>query len=203
MSDLDANDPELSGSRMNARAVVIFYSIMGLIAVVAGDLLAGRNVFVHPDAGPTDLKLDLLVGAGVGLGAVGLSRALEHFFGWARELSRSMREMLGSFDGKTIALWAMFSALGEEMLFRGLLLPSVGLVVSSFIFGLLHVGPSSKYLPWTAMAVVMGFAFGGMFLYTGTILAPIVAHFTINYFNLHAIAEVDLSQPDPRDAPNG
>ena len=38
------------------------------------------------------------------------------------------------------------------------------------------------------MAVVMGFGFGLLYLYTGNIVAPVVAHFTINYFNLMHIA---------------
>jgi len=79
--------------------------------------------------------------------------------------------------------------LGEEMLFRGLLQPAIGIVWSSLIFGLLHVGPDRRYAPWTLMAIGMGFAFGGLHYYTGNLLAPILAHFTINHFNLTAIAK--------------
>ena len=41
--------------------------------------------------------------------------------------------------------------------------------------------------PWTIFALVLGFALGGLLLLTGSLLAPILAHFTINYFNLHQI----------------
>jgi membrane protease YdiL (CAAX protease family) len=37
------------------------------------------------------------------------------------------------------------------------------------------------------MAIVMGGAFGLMFQLTGNLLAPILAHFTINFLNLIAI----------------
>ena len=37
------------------------------------------------------------------------------------------------------------------------------------------------------MALGMGFAFGGVTLATGDVMAAILAHLTINYFNLLAI----------------
>ena len=58
------------------------------------------------------------------------------------------------------------------------------------MFGAVHVGPDPKtFFPWTIMAVVMGFVLGGMYLYTGNVLAPILAHFTINFLNLSLIAQ--------------
>ena len=179
-----AND----GPRITAVPVMVLYSLMGGIAYGLGFWLADRNVFFWHDMYGTTLPVHVAVGAGCGLAVVALSRVLERAFAWARELGDAMGELLGKLDSRTILVVAVFSALGEEMLFRGLLQPSIGLVWSSLIFGLLHVGPGRRYIPWTVMAVGMGFAFGGMFFYTGNLLAPILAHFTINYFNLHAIA---------------
>ncbi len=166
----------------------MLYTVMGVVAYGLGAWLAERNVFFWHDAFETSLELDVALGAGVGLVVVGLSRVLEYAFEWARALSHSMKALLGDMDSSTILILAVFSALGEELLFRGLLQPAIGIVWSSLIFGGLHIGPNRSYIPWTIMAVGMGFAFGGMFYYTGNLLAPILAHFTINYFNLAAIA---------------
>ena len=60
------------------------------------------------------------------------------------------------------------------------------------LFALLHVGPGRRFLPWTLWALVMGLVFGALVELTGDLGAPIVAHFTINFLNLHYIARVEL-----------
>ena len=62
------------------------------------------------------------------------------------------------------------------MFFRGALLQEFGLVVSSLLFGLAHIGPDRRYLAWTAWAVLAGFVYGAIFELSGGLLAPIVAH---------------------------
>jgi membrane protease YdiL (CAAX protease family) len=42
----------------------------------------------------------------------------------------------------------------------------------------------------------MGFALGGMYMYTGNVLAPILAHFTINFLNLSLIAQQAAERED-------
>lgn len=194
INDIDEGDPQ-SERRLSLIAVFVLYGLMGGIAYGLGFWLADRNIFFWHDAYGTTLPVNIGIGAGLGLVVVGITRVIERFE-WAKRLSRGMRRLLGKLDGNTIIVLALCSSLGEEMLFRGLLQPSIGLVWSSLIFGLLHVGPGREYLPWTVMAIAMGFAFGGVFYYTGNLLAPILAHFTINYFNLHALARID---PSPRD----
>jgi uncharacterized protein len=54
--------------------------------------------------------------------------------------------------------------------------PEIGLVASSLLFGVLHVGPDRRYLVWTLWAVAAGFLFGLLYLWTGGILAPVTAH---------------------------
>ena len=168
--------------------VVAFYSFVGAVAYGLGFWLAERNIFLWHDSFETTLQLDVLLGAGFGIVVVGVSRAIE-FFEWARQLAAAMKTLLGELSTQAILVIALCSSLGEEMLFRGLLQPAIGIVWSSLIFGLLHVGPDRRYAPWTLMAIGMGCAFGGLHYYTGNLLAPILAHFTINHFNLTAIAK--------------
>lgn len=175
-------------------AVALVYGGMAILSYVLGFSLADRNVLVweHPDLLDTTLPIDVALGAGAGLLVVLASRLMDWAFAWARTLGDNLKRLLGELDGTRILVLAVASSIGEEMLFRGLLQPALGLHLSSLIFGLLHKGPDKTYLPWTIMAVGMGYAFGLMFFYTGSLLAPILAHFTINYFNLHALARREV-----------
>jgi membrane protease YdiL (CAAX protease family) len=57
------------------------------------------------------------------------------------------------------------------------------------VFALLHVGPGKRFLPWTVSALVLGVAFGWLAAWTGSLGAPLVAHFTINFMNLRHIVK--------------
>ena len=75
-----------------------------------------------------------------------------------------------------LVLISIFSGVGEEAFFRGALLQEFGIVISSLLFGLAHIGPDRRYLVWTVWAVAAGFVFGALFEVSGGLLAPILAH---------------------------
>ena len=111
-----------------------------------------------------------------------LTAPLEHRFPVPANLDRV--------DG--IIVLAGASSIGEEIFFRGALLPVIGLVGSSAIFALLHIGPKARHLPWTASSFVVGLLFGAMFQWTGDLTGPVVAHFLVNFLNLRHVAQVEL-----------
>jgi membrane protease YdiL (CAAX protease family) len=77
---------------------------------------------------------------------------------------------------RDLVLVSIFSGIGEEAFFRGAVLQEFGLVISSLLFGLAHVGPDGRYLAWTLWAVFAGFVFGAIFEVSGGLLAPVLAH---------------------------
>jgi uncharacterized protein len=83
-----------------------------------------------------------------------------------------------------LVLVAVFSGVGEEMFFRGVLQEEIGLVAASVIFGLVHVGPDRRYLVWTVWAILAGFLFGFLYEATGGLLAPTTAHILHNAITL-------------------
>ena len=95
-----------------------------------------------------------------------------------------MAEPLRGLGVPDALLLAAASGLAEEMFFRGALQPRVGLVVASALFGVLHFAPRRELLPWTVFAVVMGFVLGWLFAWSGSLLAPVIAHTVINAVNL-------------------
>jgi uncharacterized protein len=67
------------------------------------------------------------------------------------------------------------AGVGEEWLFRGVLQPLLGVVLSSVVFGLAHVG-GVRMLPFGVWATAMGFIMGTLASLTGGLIAPMVAH---------------------------
>lgn len=163
------------------------YGGMALLALV---LAAGRgdpDLYRIGDPSGRALLLGPLAGVALGLAVVGLTRLATRHFAWARELHGSFRDLLGPLTGQEIAILALASSIGEELLFRGALQPWLGVWLQAVVFALLHVGPGKRFLPWTLSAFVLGFAFGWVAVWTGSLGAPIAAHFTINFMNLKFI----------------
>lgn len=138
------------------------------------------------------MLIGILAGLLLGLGIVFLSQLSAYRFEWARALHREFRAMLGPLPDSEIVILAAASSLGEEMFFRGAVLPSYGLVASSAIFALLHIGPKLRYLPWTVSSFVAGLIFGQLFLWTGDLTGAVAAHFTVNFLNLRHVSKYDL-----------
>jgi membrane protease YdiL (CAAX protease family) len=170
-----------------ASLVIGLYGGMALVALV---IAAGRG---NPDlyrlelGEPWLLAVGPAIGFAIGAGVVALTRLATRHFQWARDLHASFRDLLGQLSGKEIVILALASSIGEELLFRGALLPWLGVWVQAIVFALLHVGPGRRFLPWTLSALVLGIAFGWLAVWTKNLGGPIAAHFAINFLNLRYI----------------
>ena len=170
-----------------ASLVIGLYGAMALVGLL---IAAGRgNPDLYRLGSPEAWQLlaGPIIGFAVGLGVVGLTRVATRHFQWARELHASFRDLLGPLTGQEMVILALASSIGEELLFRGALLPWLGVWVQGIVFALLHVGPGKRFLPWTASALVLGLVFGKLAMWTGNLGGPIAAHFAINYLNLRYI----------------
>lgn len=175
--------PPLSRASM----VIGLYGAMALVALV---IAAGRgdpDLYRFGSEPRWALLAGPIVGFLVGLGVVGLTRVATRHFAWARHLHVSFHDLLGPLTGREIVILALGSSIGEELLFRGALLPWLGPWWQAVVFALLHVGPGRRFLPWTASALVLGAGFGWLAVWTTNLGAPIAAHFTINFLNLRFI----------------
>lgn len=177
----------------------LILALYGALSLAALLLSAGRGDVdlyrVEGTSTPLSLALSPLLGVVIGLGIVLLSRLAVQRFAWAQRLHRDFRDLLGPLTGREIVILALASAVGEELLFRGALMPWLGLWPQALIFALLHVGPGPRFWPWTASAFAVGLLFGYLVHWTGDLGAPIVAHFVVNFLNLHFIARTDLGAP--------
>jgi membrane protease YdiL (CAAX protease family) len=170
---------------------MVVYLGLGAAALGWGSLRGQPNVWHLADREPAVLA-GILGGLAAGLAIVFASRMALYRFDWARSLHRELRHMLFPLSDVEIVVLAAASSVGEEMFFRGALLPAIGLVGSSAIFALLHIGPKARHLPWTASSFAAGLLFGAMFLWTGDLTGPVLAHFLVNFLNLRHVAAVEL-----------
>jgi membrane protease YdiL (CAAX protease family) len=168
--------------------VIGLYGAMGIVAFV---IAAGRG---DPDLyrlgglpEPWLLAAGPVAGVALGLAVVGLTRLATRHLAWAQDLHTSFRDLLGPLTAREIVILAIASSIGEELLFRGALMPWLGVWLQGVVFALLHVGPGRRFLPWTISALALGIAFGLLAQWTGNLGAPIAAHFTINFLNLRHI----------------
>lgn len=108
-----------------------------------------------------------------------------------KEMGDAFADVLGEITwSKSLAL-GLLSAFGEEMFFRGALLPTFGLFGSSLIFALVHWPMDRRMIAWPFFAGAVGLAFGWAFQTSGHIAGPIVAHFFINFVNLRMVGRED------------
>ena len=82
-------------------------------------------------------------------------------------------------------IWlGLLPGLSEELLFRGVMLPALGLnitavFISSILFGVLHLSGNGQW-PYVVWAGIVGFALGYCALVTGNLVVPVVAHIITN-----------------------
>lgn len=127
---------------------------------------------------------DVALGVGVGLALVAVTWFLSRVLTPLQELEREFRRVLGNVTTRRILALAVLSGIAEELVFRGTLQPWIGYVATSIIFGCVHFVPSPVFLPWTLFALGAGFLFGWLFDVRGSLVAPTLAHITVNALNL-------------------
>ena len=175
-----------------ATVIVALYSALGLAAIGWGWWRGDHNIYEYGERNTLMLAISPFVGLAFGLAMVFLSRLAVHSMEWARVLHREFHAVVHELSSREIFLLAVSSSIGEELFFRGAMLPAIGLWPSSALFALMHVRWQWRFLPWTAMSFIMGLAMGVMHMRLGNLGAPIVAHFTINLLNLNYIAKHEL-----------
>jgi membrane protease YdiL (CAAX protease family) len=174
-----------------ASLVIGLYAGMGIVAFL---LAAGRGdpdlyrLGGSPEA--WQLAAGPLLGAALGGAVVALTRVATRHFQWAADLHTSFKDLLGPLTVREIVILALASSIGEELLFRGALLPWFGVWIQAAVFAALHIGPGRRFLPWTLSALALGVAFGWLATWTSNLGGPIAAHFTINFLNLRHIVAV-------------
>lgn len=163
------------------RKSTIVYGIMMLLgyAVVRFGHKNLAKAFAIP-AEPWEAARLVAIGAlGAALMLV-LSYFFEDWFPSFRQLKSVIMRFLGPVTIPGALYLAAITAVGEELLFRGAVQPFAGLVLTSVLFGLLHMGQDGLVSAWSVWALVAGLLLGWMYEETGSLWPPIVSHFGVN-----------------------
>ncbi|NJL21576.1 MAG: CPBP family intramembrane metalloprotease [Leptolyngbyaceae cyanobacterium SM1_3_5] len=129
--------------------------------------------------------IDLVVGVAIGLGISGASSVVYRFWQSYRQSADYYLTLIVSPLVWLDLMWlGLLPGMSEELLFRGVMLPAIGLnefgiLISALCFGVLHFSGANHwaYVVWAA---TIGFVLGFAALASGNLLVPIAAHVTTN-----------------------
>jgi membrane protease YdiL (CAAX protease family) len=173
------------------RTAVVFYALLLGVALFWAWLSGNSLLYLSPEAevrGVRPLR-DAGLGVVAGVLVILLSDQLTRRTRAGAKLARALGQLLGRLSVAECALLAAVSGVAEEAFFRGVLQPQIGLLAAALLFGLAHFVPRRELAPWALFAVAAGLLLGILFDSTGNLVAPTVAHASINAVNLRLLSE--------------
>jgi hypothetical protein len=127
----------------------------------------------------------LLLGLGIGVGITGASSVLYRLWpAYRHSADYYLQLVLKPLILPDLIWLGLLPGMSEELLFRGVMLPAIGLnaiglIATSVLFGVLHLSGRQQW-PYVVWASVVGLLLGFSALGTGNLLVPIVAHIGTN-----------------------
>lgn len=177
----NSNNPELEP--LSRSQILIF---MGITAVI---LLAAAKIWQKLGAVQLlPIQFDyqaFLWGMGLAIGITIASGLIYRLWPGYRRSADVYLELVIKPLMWTDLIWlGLLPGMSEELLFRGVMLPALGLniaavAISSVLFGVLHLSGSGQW-PYVIWATIIGFALGYSALVTGNLVVPVVAHIITN-----------------------
>ncbi len=174
-----------SAGTFDRRAVLGTLTLIESVALTCAFLLGALlghhwwNSLVPTSGGLIAIPCGLLTT----LASVGLLRIASRTVDPHDVVSTVLRPLATALEPRDLLFLAVSSGVAEEVLFRGVLQPALGLWLSSIIFGLLHTG-HRDLLAMGVWAGVMSLVLGALLIATGTLWAPILCHATHNLATL-------------------
>ncbi|WP_443029017.1 lysostaphin resistance A-like protein [Spirulina sp. CS-785/01] len=130
----------------------------------------------------------VLLGIGLALGIAAISALVHRLWpAYRRSADFYLQLVIKPLIWPDLIWLGLLPGLSEELLFRGVMLPALGLnplavVLSSLLFGVLHLSGAQQW-PYMIWAIVVGGILGTTALVTGNLLIPIVAHILTNFLS--------------------
>jgi len=174
----------------------------GALLIVAFGLARWLGVPLLPTLRGSVLDALLGIAAGVPLLALFfwlMRSAWRPVCGVVRFLEEVVRPIIAGWSVWQMAVISALAGTSEEALFRGVLQggltlscgAGLALLVASLTFGLAHCVNAT----YAVVAAAIGAGFGGLWLWTGNLLTPIVAHATYDFVALVYLARLSPRRP--------
>lgn len=102
---------------------------------------------------------------------------------------------------RDVVLISVAAGIGEELLFRGVIQPTIGLIPASVIFGIAHFGGRGMVM-FGIWAGLMGLIFGWLAVTSDGLLASVVAHagydaIALTYIRRGGLSNVSSGSGEP------
>jgi hypothetical protein len=184
------------GRREAAYRIAAGYALLATLATGLAFALRDGAPWVCPDpwlVQPPEVALVLsaVMGLAVAVLLIALTRVTVRRYAWAQQLHIDLRPAARDLGAGQILLVAGLSSLGEELLFRGLLVPTIGVWLSAVAFGLAHQMKGPSRWVWAGWATAVGLMLGAIFAATGSLVGPLLAHALVNAANLTYLRDHD------------
>jgi membrane protease YdiL (CAAX protease family) len=178
--------------------VVGAYVAVAILVMAAVVGVKGAIPWAHPTPSWALSPLAAMGWSVVASGAIALvviafSRLASRRFDWAQRLADRFRPAASSFSSAEIVAIAIASSVAEELLFRAVLVPWLGVLPAALLFGLAHQMKGRSRFAWIAFSFAVGAGLGAIYEATGSLVGPIVAHAAINALNLAWLKAGDSS----------
>jgi len=179
-----------------AGRIAVGYALLASLATALALALREGVPWVYAEPWfALDPTVGVAISAGLGLALALLvvlsTRLTVRRCAWAQRLHLELRPIAHGLTAWQIVLIAGFSSLGEELLFRGLLQPWIGLLPQAVLFGIAHQLPGESRWVWVCWSLLVGLACGAIFAATGSLVGPLIAHAVINAVNLAYLRDHD------------
>lgn len=170
---------------------LLFYgSFLGGLLITAAGLWVGivqnENIwtvwFAGKSAAWQGIAIGLLIGTVFALGLWYGGRYIEGFAAIRQKIAQAL-ELESIYIWHAIAL-SLIAAVPEEIFFRGAMQPTLGVILTALIFGVLHA-MTRLYFIYAALA---GLGLGLLANWHGSLWMPMAAHFAVNCWSLMLLA---------------
>jgi uncharacterized protein len=181
------------------QTISALYLLLASLACGLAVALGGLLPIVHPSPWlaldePMRSGSSLVLGIAFAVATIVATRIAVERWVWARRLHLELRPIARGLGAPTLVIVAVFSSIGEELFFRGFLLPLVGVFAQAAVFGLAHQMRGKSRWAWVGWATLVGLCLGAIFALTGSLLGTLVAHALINGYNLAFLRDHDPSK---------
>lgn len=185
------------------RSTAIGYGLLGLLGALLAVALRDTHPWEYPGAwlrlGSTArIATSLVLGLLLAIAVVSSTRVAVRRWRWAQRLYTELQPVARSLTPSGVVALAVLSSAGEELFFRGLLAPLLGVIGQAVLFGLAHQLRGPSRWVWVAWATAVGLALGAIFALTGSLTGPLLAHALINATNLRFLRADRASPPRKR-----
>src|SRR5262249_9187788 len=177
--------------------------LLGLLAALLAISLRDSHPWDYPSpwlhlGGTARIGTSLLLGLLLAIAVVASTRVAVSRWRWAQRLRADLTPVARNLSPSGGIVLAVLSSIGEELFFRGLLAPMLGVVGQAALFGLAHQVRGQSRWVWVAWASAVGLALGLIFVLTGSLAGPLLSHALINAINLRLLRTDGSSPPRKR-----